>query len=76
MPVDIRLTYEDLCLLPNDRKRYEIIDGELFVTPAPRRPHQEVGGNLYFYLTDFVKSHRLGEVYFAPFDVVFHSTMS
>ncbi len=71
MPVDIRLTYEDFCLLPNDGKRYEIIDGALFVTPAPRRPHQKVGGNLYYYLTDFVKSHRLGEVYFAPFDVVF-----
>jgi hypothetical protein len=39
MPVDIRLTYEDYCRLPNDGKRYEIIEGELFVTPSPCRAH-------------------------------------
>jgi len=32
MPVDTRLTYEDYCLLPDDGKRYEIIEGELSVT--------------------------------------------
>ncbi|HEV2494461.1 MAG TPA: Uma2 family endonuclease [Terriglobia bacterium] len=71
MPVDIRLTYDDYCLLPNDGKRYEIIDGELFVTPSPRRSHQKVLGNLYYYLTQFVKNTGIGEVYPAPFDVVF-----
>jgi len=71
MPVDIRLTYEDFCLLPNNGKRYEVIDGELHVTPAPRRMHQKVIGNIYYYLTDFVKSNGLGEAYVSPFDVVF-----
>ena len=71
MPIDTRLTYEDYCLLPNDGKRYEIIDGELFVTPSPLRRHQKGLANLLYYLTDFVKKHDLGEVYPAPFDVVF-----
>ncbi len=71
MPVDTRLTYEDYCLLPNDGKRYEIIDGELFVTPSPFRPHQHVVTNLTYYLVDFVKKADLGWVYAAPFDVVF-----
>jgi len=71
MPIDIRLTYEDFCLLPNDGKRYEIIDGELFVTPAPLTRHQLVLANLLYYLTDFVKKHGLGRVYPAPYDVVF-----
>ena len=71
MPVDIRLTYEDYCLLPNDGKRYEIIDGELFVTPSPRHVHQWIISNLLFYLAQFVKGHNLGRVYAAPFDVVF-----
>ena len=71
MPIDTRLTYEDYCLLPNDGKRYEIIDGELFVTPSPRRAHQKIVSNLHYYLTDHVKRHGLGEVYVAPFDVVF-----
>lgn len=71
MPVDTRLTYEDYCLLPNDGKRYEIIDGELFVSPSPSRAHQKVVTRLVYYLLDFVMKHQLGEVYVAPFDVVF-----
>jgi Uma2 family endonuclease len=71
MPIDTRLTYEDYCLLPNDGKRYEIIDGELFVTPSPLRQHQKVLANLLYYLTEFVKRRDLGEVYPAPLDVVF-----
>jgi Uma2 family endonuclease len=71
MPVDTRLTYEDYCLLPNDGKRYEIIDGELFVTPSPQSPHQRAVTRLTRYLSAFVEDHHLGEVFVSPFDVVF-----
>lgn len=70
MPIDTRLTYEDYCLLPNDGKRYEIIEGELLVTPAPLTRHQKVIANLSYFLIDFTKEHGLGEVYTAPVDVV------
>jgi len=71
VPVDTRLTYEDYCLLPNDGKRYEIIDGELFVSPSPAEAHQRFVTNVVYYLVDYVKRRGLGEVYVAPFDVVF-----
>jgi Uma2 family endonuclease len=71
MLIGTRLNYEDYCLLPNNGKRYEIIDGELFVTPSPLWRHQNVLTNLLYYLVDFVKKHDLGKVYPAPFDVVF-----
>jgi Uma2 family endonuclease len=71
MPVDIRLTYEDYCHLPDDGKRYEIIDGELFVTPSPRSLHQIVVSNLQTELGPYVKSQRLGRLFVAPLDVVF-----
>ncbi|MGH9396623.1 MAG: Uma2 family endonuclease [Terriglobia bacterium] len=70
MLTDLRLTYEDLCALPDNGKRYEIINGELFVTPSPRTAHQKAVGNLYYYLSDFVKKSRVGEVFIAPFDVI------
>ena len=38
-PGRIRLTYEDYVGLPNDGRRYEILDGDLHVTPAPTSPH-------------------------------------
>jgi len=71
MPVDTRLTYDDYCLLPADGKRYEIIDGELFVTPSPLRAHQKVVTRLAYHLVEFVRREGQGEVYVAPFDVVF-----
>jgi Uma2 family endonuclease len=71
MPVDTRLTYDDLCLLPADGKRREIIEGELFVTPSPLTPHQRAAIRLGAILWKFVDDHKLGEVFAAPFDVVF-----
>ncbi len=71
MPVDIRLTYDDFCHLPNDGKRYEIIEGELFVTPSPISLHQRVVTRLTVALGSFLESRRLGEVFVSPFDVVF-----
>ena len=71
MLVDTRLTYDDYCLLPNNGRRYEIIDGELFVTPSPRRAHQNVVTQLSSYLAEFVRREGRGRVYVAPLDVVF-----
>jgi Uma2 family endonuclease len=42
MPAGVPLTYEDLQSLPDDGRRYELIDGTLVVTPAPGVPHQVV----------------------------------
>lgn len=71
MPVDTRLTYDDFCLFPNDGKRHEIINGEHIVTPSPLTPHQRVVTRLTYYLMAFLEAHPLGEVFVAPFDVVF-----
>jgi Uma2 family endonuclease len=66
----IRLTYEDFCALPDDGKRYEILDGDLYVSPSPFTAHQAVVGNLFVMLTDYVRSRKLGRVFVAPYDVV------
>ena len=65
-----KLTYDDYVNLPDDGKRYEIIDGELYVNPSPNMKHQLVLGNLFFSLTAFVRVHKVGLVFVAPFDVV------
>jgi Uma2 family endonuclease len=71
MSISTKFTYEDLKLIPPDRNRYEIVDGELFVTPAPRTLHQRIVGNVFAALHQHVRQHRLGEVFVAPYDVVF-----
>jgi Uma2 family endonuclease len=69
--VDPKLTYEDLRKMPDDGKRYELIDGEVFMTPAPRTRHQRTVGRLHVALVEFVRERDVGEVFLAPFDVVF-----
>jgi Uma2 family endonuclease len=62
-------TYEHYAALPDDGKRYEIINGVLYMTPSPGRSHQEVALEFAAYLRAHVKSAHLGRVYIAPFDV-------
>lgn len=69
----LRFTYEDYLLLPEDR-RYEILDGDLFMTPAPTPYHQLVSRNLEFLLHRHVRERRLGEILYAPCDVVLSKT--
>lgn len=67
-----KYTYEDYLKIPDD-KRYELIGGELFVTPSPITRHQRISRELAFFLQQFVKEKRLGEVFYAPFDVYLNS---
>ena len=65
------LTYPELRLMPDDGKRYELIDGEVFVSPSPSEKHQRASGRLYVSWAVYVEKNDLGRVYYAPFDVVF-----
>jgi Uma2 family endonuclease len=66
----IRLTHEEYLQFPDDGRRHELIDGEHFVTPAPTRRHQRICLDLASALNAHVRTHRLGEVYSAPMDVI------
>ena len=70
----IVLTYDNYCELPNDRNRYEILDGELSVTPAPRTKHQKVLGNLHRLLANYVVANQFGTIFIAPTDVILAPT--
>lgn len=65
----IKFTYEDYVNTPED-KRYELLDGELIMTPAPAEIHQRISILLGWRLIQFVTENGLGRVYQAPFDVV------
>jgi Uma2 family endonuclease len=65
-----KLTYEDYAQILDDGRRHEIIDGVHYVSPAPSMGHQGLAGDLYLFLGNFVREHKLGRVYFAPADVL------
>jgi Uma2 family endonuclease len=62
-------TYEDYLKLPNDGKRYEIIEGVLYVANAPSFQHQHTVHQLDRQIGNFVSEHALGYVIPAPFEV-------
>ncbi len=68
------LTYEDYVELPDDGKQYEILDGELFVSPAPAPRHQAVSRNLLLILGRYVADHHLGTIFSAPIDLILAPT--
>ncbi len=65
-PNRVRWTTADLELFPDDGKRYEIIDGELFVTRAPRWSHQQVTGRVFNALDIWSQASGLGEAAISP----------
>ena len=65
-PNRVRWNIADLELFPDDGKRYEIIDGELIVTRAPRWSHQQVTGRIFNALDDWCQSEGFGEAAINP----------
>jgi len=65
-----KLGWEDYLALPEDRNRYEILDGKLAVTASPYVQHQRVSRNLARALMEYVDQTGCGELLAAPVDVV------
>jgi Uma2 family endonuclease len=62
-------TYDDYAAVPDDGRRYEIIDGVLYMTPAPSTGHQNAAGWFFYYLRMYIQVPGLGVALAAPFDV-------
>lgn len=69
-PGRIKLSILEYNELPNDGKRYQILDGELVATPAPFPRHQEISKRIGFILYATLERRGLGKIVYAPLDVV------
>jgi Uma2 family endonuclease len=68
-PMQGEWRYADYLRLPDDGRRYEIIEGVLYVANAPGYDHQFTVGETAFFFRLFVREHRNGVVLEAPFEV-------
>ena len=66
--LETRQTYKDYEALPEGAP-YQLIDGELIMTPDPTPLHQNIIGNIYQALRFFVESRKLGRAFLSPIDV-------
>ena len=65
-----KLTYEEYLREPETMLRLDIVDGEVTMAAGPTRQHQIISGNVYRPVHSFVSDGELGEVLYAPVDVV------
>ena len=71
--VETKLTYADY-LETSDDERYELLNGELILSPSPKEIHQYISSILHIMIGTFVRERSLGKVYYSPFDVVLSDT--
>jgi Uma2 family endonuclease len=69
LPAAYRLTYSDWLQCPDDGRLYELMGGELIVTPPPGVEHQRISRNLEFRLLEYLRKTGRGEVFDAPIGV-------
>lgn len=67
---ELKFTYSDYEKLPANGKQYQVLDGELFMTPAPLTKHQKVLLKIYDCIKDYIRKNDSGELYISPCDVV------
>jgi Uma2 family endonuclease len=63
------LTVENYKILPETGPRYQLIEGDLYMAPAPNRYHQVISRNLEYILLKYLEENPIGDLYHAPFDV-------
>jgi Uma2 family endonuclease len=69
MPAPLYYTAEMVRQLPEDGNRYEVVHGELLVTPSPRALHQRVQLRLAAALLDYLRNEPVGEAFISPADI-------
>ena len=66
-----RYTVDEVLAFPHDGNRYELVHGELLVTPSPTQPHQVVVGELHYRLRKYLgESPQLARVFVSPADII------
>ncbi|WP_428278708.1 Uma2 family endonuclease [Candidatus Palauibacter sp.] len=68
------ITWQDVQQMPDDGNRYEAIEGDLYMTPAPTTRHQRVSKRLQYALDRILERPGLGEIFVAPYGVEFPVT--
>ena len=64
--IDPLMTVDDLDCMPEDGNRYEVMEGELFVSRAPGLSHQVVSGNMFAAIWNYLAANPIGQVIATP----------
>jgi len=68
-------TVDDYLAMPDEYPRYELLEGELIEMVSPTSRHQRISRQLFTALNTHCAAHDLGEVFYAPLDVILSRTI-
>jgi Uma2 family endonuclease len=68
-PQSLATTVHDYMRMPQGPPYYQLIDGELHMSPSPSWRHQDIAGNIYATIKGFLRKNDIGRVFIAPLDV-------
>jgi len=63
------ITARDFMELPEGPPYYQLIEGDLYMSPSPNLFHQDIAGNIYYLIRSYLSKRRVGTVHIAPSDV-------
>jgi Uma2 family endonuclease len=66
----LKFTVDEYMTVPPPERRFQLLDGEMILVPSPTSKHQRISLILSLALHQFVSLHCLGEVWYAPLDVI------
>jgi len=69
MVAPVYYTVDMVRALPDDGNRYEVVHGELLVTPAPRPWHEELVARLFEALRDYLRREPVGHAFGSRADI-------
>jgi Uma2 family endonuclease len=59
----LRMAAEEFFRLPEDERRYELVDGVVILSPSPTPKHQSVSGEIYRQLANYLIDHPIGKAF-------------
>lgn len=70
MRTDLKFTYREYRALPETGPRYQLVEGELLLSPSPNFRHQRLVAKVFNALFNHVEHQKLGHVLSGPIDVI------
>jgi Uma2 family endonuclease len=70
----LAITVHDYMGMPEGPPYYQLIDGDLYMSPSPNWRHQGIIGNIYKKISVYLEKNDIGQVFMAPLDVVLSET--
>ena len=66
----LMITVHDYMAMPPGPPFYQVIEGDLHMSPSPHWRHQDVALNIATIIKNYLRDHEIGRVYISPMDVI------